>query len=288
MISVIVPAYNEEGGIATTLAAVRTMAGAADTTVEIVVVDDGSTDETAQVASRTGARVISHPHNLGYGRALKTGVDAATYDTIVIVDADGTYPVAEIPRLVATFQRGFDMVVGTRSGRAFREGVLKNALRLILTFLVEFTAGRRVPDVNSGLRVFSRATVMPYFGHLCDTFSFTTSLTLAYMMTGRFVAYEPIGYVDRVGRTKVRLWRDALRTLQYIVQAIVYYNPIKMFLMLSVATVLAATSAALALVVWQPDQLGVPALIATLGALVAVLLFGLGLTADLLRQIMHK
>jgi polyisoprenyl-phosphate glycosyltransferase len=201
------------------------------------------------------------------------------------VDADGTYPINAIPRLVETFGRGFDMVVGARSGKVYDESILKALLRAVLTFLVQFTTGRKVPDVNSGLRVFSRTTVRPYFAHLCDTFSFTTSLSLAYMMTGRFVAYEPIEYVKRVGRTKVRLFRDALRTLQYIVQAIAYYNPIKIFLMLAIAAVVVGAIGAL---VALPSSGVIAALIATVGVLVALLMFGLGLTSDLLKQIMHK
>lgn len=286
MISVVVPAYNEQHAIEPTVRAIQAvlpdprLGGGT-----VIVVDDGSSDDTAQVAAQVGATVVRHPHNLGYGRALKSGIAAATADTIVIVDADGTYPIPEIPVLVERFHQGYDMVVGARSGKAFRESALKSALRYVLKSLVEFTAGRRVPDVNSGLRVFSRQTVMPYFAHLCDTFSFTTSLTLAYMMTGRFVAYVPVAYVERVGETKVRLFRDALRTLQYIIQAIAYYNPIKLFLLLIVATVLVTAIAMLAAI---PSGAAVIVLIATVGVLTSIVLFGLGLVADVLRQIMHK
>lgn len=283
MISIVIPAYNEEGAIAETIHAAQSLL--AVNGGEIVVVDDGSQDGTAQVAAEQGVRVVRHPHNLGYGRALKSGIEASTYDIIAIVDADGTYPIADIPRLVDTYKQGFDMVVGSRSGKGFKEPALKSAMRSVLTLLVEFTVGRRVPDVNSGLRVFSRQTVLPYFGHLCDTFSFTTSLTLAYMMTGRFVTYVPIAYVDRVGTTKVRLFRDALRTLQYIVQGIAYYNPIKLFLMLMAAAMLFTLAAML---LAAPAGRSMVLLIGTLGGLTAILLFGLGLVADVLKQIMHK
>lgn len=285
MTSVVVPAFDEEGAIAQTIAAIRATEGPETGPIDVVVVDDGSKDATAAIAASAGARVVRHAHNLGYGRALKSGIEAAQHDTIVIVDADGTYPIADIPRLVACYTRGFDMVVGARTGKAFRESTFKALMRRILTFLVEFTAGRRVPDVNSGFRVFSRSTALHYFNHLCDTFSFTTSMTLAYMMTARFVTYEPIGYVERVGRTKVKLLRDALRTLQYIVQAIVYYNPIKIFLILSALAVIAGAGGAALAVVWSVP---IAALVASLGVLVALMLFGIGLIADLLRQIMRK
>jgi len=284
MISVVIPAFNEEESIGIAIAAIRRLPGYGDGW-ETLVVDDGSTDRTSAAASEHGARVVRHPHNLGYGRALKTGIDAASHDTIVIIDADGTYAPDDIPGLVETYARGFDMVVGVRSGKDLREPLLKAVLRGVLTLLVEFTAGRRVPDVNSGLRVFSRKAIQPYFGQLCDTFSFTTSLTLAYMMTARFVSFVPIRYGRRLGRSKVRLLRDALRTLQYVVQAVLYYNPIKLFLLTSLsAAAVTLVLAGIALTVSSTTTL----LIIALGSFVSMLLFGLGLVADLLRQIMKK
>lgn len=226
-----------------------------------------------------------HPHNVGYGRSLKDGIAAAQYDTIAITDADGTYPVERIPDLLQQYVYGFDMVVGQRTGVHYRESVFKAPLRAILKFLVEFTAGRTVPDINSGLRVFSRRTAQPYFKHLCDTFSFTTSLTLAYMMTGKFVAYVPINYHARIGSTKVQLLREALRTLQYIVQAIIYYNPLKIFLIMSVLCLLLATIAlAVALIL----QITTAFILCVGSILLAILIFALGLLADLLKQIMTK
>jgi polyisoprenyl-phosphate glycosyltransferase len=287
MISVVVPAFNERDAVAATVRELRSVLDGHGglPTAQIIVVDDGSSDGTGSIAEQHGAIVVRHPHNLGYGRALKSGIQAALHDTIVILDADGTYPVADIPRLVDRYREGFDMVVGARSGSGFRESLSKRALRRVLKLLVEFTAGRSVPDVNSGLRVFSRATILPYFPHLCDTFSFTTSLTLAYMMTGRFVTYAPITYVERVGATKVRLLRDALRTLQYIVQAIAYYNPIKAFLLLIAVTVMIT---AFAMAFAWPAGAPLVALVAVIGMASSVLLFGMALLADVLRQIMRK
>lgn len=284
MISVVIPAFNEEQSIGITIAAVQRLPNYGDGW-ETLVVDDGSTDRTSATASAHGARVIRHPHNLGYGRALKTGIDAASHDTIIIIDADGTYAADDIPGLVAAYADGFDMVVGVRSGKDLREPFLKVVLRAVLTLLVEFTAGRRIPDVNSGLRVFSRKAIQPYFGQLCDTFSFTTSLTLAYMMTARFVNFVPIRYGTRLGQSKVRLLRDALRTLQYVVQAILYYNPIKLFLLTSLsAAAVTLVLAGIALTVSSTTTV----LVIAIGSGVSMVLFGLGLVADLLRQIMKK
>jgi polyisoprenyl-phosphate glycosyltransferase len=284
MLSVVIPAYNEEEQIAETIRSANAVLESAKLEpVEIIVVDDGSHDQTAVFARKAGARVVSHVQNFGYGRSLKTGITAAKYCAIVITDADGTYPLAEIPTLFAKYRLGFDMVVGAR--KHYRESTLKSPLRRVLKFLVEFTAGRSIPDINSGLRVFSRDTIIPYYPHLCDTFSFTTSATLAYMMTGRSVAYIPINYNARVGKSKVQLFRDSLRTLQYIVEAIAYYNPLKLFLLCSASCVALALACLPFAIVFR---------IATLfmfsagTLLVAMIIFSMGLLAILLKQIMNK
>lgn len=280
-VTVVVPAYNEEGAITETVEAIREVFAGGEMEHEVLVVDDGSSDSTAERARSAGATMLRHPHNLGYGRSLKDGIREAKYDVIVITDADGTYPIEQIPVLLEEFAKGFDMVVGARQG--YKDSIFKSPMRKALKWLVEFTAGRSIPDANSGLRIFRKSTVLPYLRTLCDTFSFTTSLTLAYMMTGRFVTYLPIRYDDRVGTTKVRLFKDSLRTLQYIVQAVLYYNPLKLFILFSVACVFLsflgfAGSAFFGLL--SGFLLGIG------GLLVALLVFCCGLLADLLRQIM--
>lgn len=283
MISVVIPAYNEAGAIRGTIEQVG--AALAATPHEIIVVEDGGSDATGAEAAAAGARVIRHPHNLGYGAALKTGIRAAQFDTIVITDADGTYPNQQMPTLVAEFQRGFNMVVGARSGQHYRESALKAPLRYLLKWLVEFTTGRHIPDVNSGLRVFSRADALPLLDNLCNTFSFTTSLTLAYLMTSRFVGYVPVPYHARVGQTKVRLLRDSLRTLQFIVQAILQYNPLKLFILICGVQALLG---ALMLLFWRATYSPVAFSIGV-GAVVSIVpVFALGLLADLLTRVLAK
>lgn len=286
MVSVIIPALNEEGAILDTIERVRSaMAKEQVPAYEVIVVNDGSTDRTAELAERCGATVISHLYNLGYGRSLKDGIREAAFDTILIVDADGTYPLEQIPTLLKEYRRGFDMVVGRRSGPHYRESWIKLPLRMALKIMVEFTAGQRIPDINSGMRVFSKSTIVPYFDQLCNTFSWTTSVTLAYLLTGKFVGYVPIEYRERVGRPKVRLFRDALRTLQYIVQAALYYNPIKIFLLFTMGTLafsLACFLGAFALHLTALFLLGVG------GILVSLLIFSMGLLSDQLRQVLLK
>ncbi|MBI3506455.1 MAG: glycosyltransferase family 2 protein [Proteobacteria bacterium] len=282
MITVVVPAFNEQDAIVDTIAQIRAMfatAGWADG--EIVVVDDGSADATAERATSAGVRVIRHPMNAGYGRSLKDGIRAARHPIVAITDADGTYPIGRIPDLVAKLEQGFDMAVGARQGAAYRESAVKHPLRLLLRGLVEFTAGQRIPDPNSGLRVFRRDDIVPLFAQLSNAFSFTTSSTLAYMLTGRFVAYLPIDYATRVGTTKVRLLRDSLRTLQYILQAIVFYNPLKLFLALGGSMLLVSAASLGVGLVAGIDTLR---LFGIGGLLVSVLIGALGCLAELVRQ----
>jgi glycosyltransferase involved in cell wall biosynthesis len=290
MISIVIPAYNEQGAILTTVNQIqKAMDELQISSWEIVIVDDGSLDETPvhlkALSDLPCLKVIRHPHNLGYGRSLKDGILAAQYDTIVITDADSTYPFEKLGGLLKEYEKGFDMVVGKRTGKFYRESIIKSPLRKILKFLVEFTAGRSVPDINSGFRVFSKSTVKDYFKHLCDTFSFTTSMTLAYMMTGKTVHYVDIPYHERHGQTKVRLVRDSLRTLQYILQAINYYNPLKIFLLFAI---LCFTGALMGFAMSTFFGLRSGFLLGIGGFLTCIIIICFGLIADLLKQIMDK
>ena len=282
MISVVIPALDEASSITPTIEAVQAALRPIGSPYEIIVVNDGSRDDTAARASAAGARVISHLYPLGYGRALKDGIAAAQNDTIVILDADATYPAERIPDLVSEFHKGYHMVIGARHGAHFDESWLKKPLRQILRFMVEFTTGTAIPDVNSGLRVFSKSDIQTLFPQLSDTFSFTTSSTLAYLMTRRYVQYVPVSYALRGTRTKVRLLRDSLRTLQFISQAILFYNPIKLFLLFALA--IFVPSVPLGLYGWLADSF-LATLTGCIGVFCAILIMGLGFIAESLRQL---
>jgi len=166
-------------------------------------------------------------------------------------------------------------------GRQYHGSWFKMFLRNILKCLVEFTTGRAILDINSGFRVFSRKVSMSFFDQLCDTFSFSTGMTLAYMMTVKYVAHVPIPYGNRTGKSKVRMFRDSLRTLQYIVEAILFYNPLKIFIVLCSLTVLfSLVFFSMAYLVGLENGV----FFGTLGILVTLVLFALGLLSILLSR----
>lgn len=232
-ISVIIPAWNEAPAIGGVLNAIRQFMGAHAHRAEFIVVDDGSTDGTGEAARNAGALVIRNPSNAGYGFSLRRGIRAASFDNILILDADGTYPIEDIPALIKKYDEGFDMVVGARQGKHYRENLLKHPARILFRWLSEFVAGRSIPDINSGFRLMRKQAVMPYLTEICLGFSFTTSLTLAMMLSGNFVAWVPVSYHARIGASKVKLVRDTLRAAQVLSKTIIRYNPLKLFLLLS-------------------------------------------------------
>ncbi len=243
-ISIIIPALNEECCIEKTVQAIKS--ALSDIDHEIIVVDDGSTDRTGELAVTSGARVIRHPANGGYGLSIKSGIQEARYDIIGIVDADGTYPIDQFPKLYqAVARQGFHMAVIARTGRHYNGSPAKSFFRRMLKIIVELSCGQRIPDVNSGMRVFRKSDAKPYLPTLSNTFSFTTSITLAYLINCLFVQYLPAPYCERVGVSKVHHLHDSLRALQAIVHAIIFYNPIKLFLIVIIAFICGSLSSLL-------------------------------------------
>jgi polyisoprenyl-phosphate glycosyltransferase len=230
---VVIPAFNEEAGIADVLTSLGRVLSSAGWQYELIVIDDGCTDATAEVALANKAVVVTHPQNLGYGRSLKTGIQNAKHDTIVITDADGTYPVEPVPHLLDLLDR-YHMVVAQRTGATYHGSLLKRLGRHLFRWLSEYATGHSIPDINSGLRVFRRSEIMPFFPSISTGFSFTTTTTLVYLLNEMFVLHVPIGYRERVGSSKVRYVSDTLRALQIVLEAILRYNPIKVFLLVSI------------------------------------------------------
>ena len=278
-VSLVLPAFNEEGAVRRVVRTFQVALEAAGVPYEILVVDDGSTDATAREAGSADAYVIQSPHNLGYGLALRRGILAAKYPYVLICDADGTYPTSASSELIALAEH-FDMVVGARMGRHFRGRGVRALARIGLRMFSSFAVGRRIPDVNSGFRIFRKADCLRYFGILSPGFSFTTGLTLAMISDARAVAFVPVDYGARVGRSKVRLVRDTLRIAQVLVQAMVRHNPIKLFAVITASVWLLAL---VAFVVWIVLGTAAVGLMAAATFLVGIQVFSVGLLAEAVR-----
>ncbi|MFH1724247.1 MAG: glycosyltransferase family 2 protein [Elusimicrobiota bacterium] len=231
-VSAVVPAFNEEDGIAQVVEGLDLALKRGCDSYEIIVVDDGSTDRTEEMARFESVRVIKHPINRGCGRALLTGIGAARHDWVLMIDGDGSYPPEEAGKLLPRAPE-FDMVIGARQGKLFWGNPLQAWMRWIYLWIAGFVAGEPIPDANSGLRLFRKEAYLRTVPFLCFGYSFKTTMTLSFIQSGNFVAFEPIRLEERKGRSKVRIVRDILRTLQIMLQIILYYDPLKFVACLS-------------------------------------------------------
>jgi glycosyltransferase involved in cell wall biosynthesis len=225
------PAFDEEDGIAGSVAELSGRINATGWPYEILVVDDGSSDQTAVRAREAGATVVRHDANLGYGAALKTGIRRAQYPVICITDADGTYPADRLTELVEPVASGrIDMAVGSRAGEDVNIPMIRRPAKWMIGRLANLAAGRAIPDLNSGFRVFRRDVVMRFFNLLPAGFSFTSTITLAMMSNGYSVSYLPIDYRHRKGRSKFRPIMDTLNFIGLVLRTTLYFAPLKVFL----------------------------------------------------------
>lgn len=226
-ISVVIPAFNEQDAVGPVVTGLSEVLRPLAKNFEIIVVDDGSSDKTHENARACGATVLRHPINRGYGRSLMTGFAGARYDWILMIDADGSYPPEEAAKLLASAP-ACDLVIGARQGEHFWGTRLQAWRRAIYLLLAGFVAGEAIPDANSGLRLLRKSAFRRSMPFLCLGYSFTTTMTLSFIQAGRFVAYVPVRFEERTGRSKVRPVRDILRTLQIMTQMMLYYNPLKL------------------------------------------------------------
>ena len=227
-VSIVIPAFNEEGGISEVLAGIEAALDPTAYEYEVIVVDDGSTDTTAEAAKAAGAHVVSLPENRGYGAALKAGIGLAKHEVVAIIDADGTYPTQALPELLAFADR-YEMVVGARTKGDVHIPIVRRPAKWFLRLLAGYLAGRRIPDLNSGMRVLRRP-LFERFEHLLPSgFSFTTSITLAALCSDVPVRYHPIDYGARIGKSKIRA-THAFDFFVLVLRSVVYFNPLRVFL----------------------------------------------------------
>lgn len=225
MKTVIIPAYNEAQSIVRVLEGLKKVIGPKD---EILVIDDGSTDETTMLARDAGATVISHPYNIGNGAAIKTGLRAAKGDIIITMDADGQHDPADISRLLEHMDK-YDMVVGARDKGQGARGVANMVYNLLATYVT----GRKVEDLTSGFRAIKADVARRYIYLLPNGFSYPTTITLSLMKSGYSVRYVPIKSAKRTGKSKIQPIRDGVKFFNIIIKIATLFSPFKIFLPVS-------------------------------------------------------
>lgn len=231
-VSVIIPCYNEVDAIAGALAQVDAALAELGLPWEVIVVDDGSTDGTGARVDGARHRLVRHAQNRGYGAALMSGARVAKYDCLVITDADGTYPIREIPALVRELE-GADMVVGARVGNNVNVPLIRRPAKWAIGRLANYVTNARIPDINSGLRAIRRPLWERFENIFPQGFSLTTTITLAALTNGYRVIYHPIDYHARVGRSKIRPIRDTVNFTMLILRTTLLFDPLRVFVPLS-------------------------------------------------------
>ncbi|MFC1975336.1 glycosyltransferase family 2 protein [Chloroflexota bacterium] len=279
-ISVITPAYYEEAIIASIIARIHNTLKPLKRNYEIIVVDDGSQDDTANRAREAGARVISHPYNIGNGAAVKTGIRHAQGDILVMLDADGQHPPEDIPRLLEMLGP-YDMVVGARTSES--EGDWhRNLANKIYNWFASYVCGRKIEDLTSGFRVVKADIARSFVYLLPNTFSYPTTITLAVVRAGYSLAYVPIKSPRRVGRSKIKLFRDGSRFLIIILKVATLFSPFKAFIPVSLMMFLLGISYALFKVFVLNTRYGpTSAMLMTM----AVVIFMVGLVSEQVAQL---
>ena len=227
-VTIIIPAYNEEEGIVDVINGIKRL----ETGYEIIVVDDGSTDNTYKLASGTGVKTMCHPYNKGYGAALKTGIRNAKTDIVMLMDADAQYQAADIPKLMQYIGE-YDMVVAARTKKS-RISLQRKFGKKLLSLTANYLSGVKIPDLNSGFRVLRMSMVLEFMHILPDSFSFTTTITLACINSGYNIKYVPIEASERVGTSKIKPFRHGFAFIMLIIRTIVLFDPLKVFLPISV------------------------------------------------------
>lgn len=226
--SIVIPAKNESAG----LAALLPVLVQAHSDAEIIVVNDGSSDDTRNICDSHGVRVISNPYSMGNGAAIKQGVRAATADILITMDADGQHQPEDIPRLLEKLDEGYDMVVGART-RGSQAGMHRAVANDMFSQLASWMVGHPIADLTSGFRA-ARADKFRHFLHLLPNgFSYPTTITMSFFRSGYPVAYIPIIARLRVGNSHIRLVRDGVRFLLIIFKIGTLYSPLKLFFPIS-------------------------------------------------------
>ena len=278
-ISVVLPAKNESAAIGQTITKIRSL----QLDTEIIVVNDGSTDNTAQVAEQAGAKVVTHPYSKGNGAAIKTGARTAIGDVIIFMDADGQHDPQDIPRLLEKFEQGYDLVVGARqkgSQASVGRGIANTLYNNLATFMTE----HKVEDLTSGFRAVRADKFREFLYLLPNGFSYPTTSTMAFFRAGYSVAYVPIHAAKRIGKSHIHPIKDGIRFFLIIFKIATLFSPLKMFLPIAVVLFIMATG-------WYGYTLYEFGRFTNMSALFytgSVMIFLMGLISEQITNLMYK
>ena len=280
--SVVIPAKNEEKGLRTLLPRLKALSNID----EIIVVDDGSTDESRAVCEEYGVTVLSQPYSKGNGAAIKIGAQRAHGDTIVFMDADGQHDAADVERLLYRLDEGFDLVVGARSGFGSQASIARWGANNFYNRLASWMVGQRIDDLTSGFRAVNRKKFLSFLYLLPNGFSYPTTSTMAFFRAGYSVGFLPIEVAKREGRGHINLVRDGIRFLLIIFKIGTLYSPLKVYFPAAVLTAglgfVNYFSAALSYGSWRFSNMS--ALLVSTG----LVIFLLGLLSEQLTNLQYK
>lgn len=278
-VSVVMPAKNESATVAAVVGTVRE----SHPDFEVIVVDDGSTDNTAQLARDAGAKVVAHLYSKGNGAAIKSGARAAAGDVIVFMDADGQHDPADIQRLLGRIREGFDLVVGARQ-QGSQASVGRGLANGFYNRLATYMTGHKVEDLTSGFRAVRADKFREFLYLLPNGFSYPTTSTMAFFRAGYSVAYEPIHAAQRVGKSHIKPLKDGVRFLLIIFKIGTLYSPLKLFAPVSVLAFFIAT-------LWYGYTLVMEGRFTNMSALLytgSVMVFLMGLISEQITALMYK
>jgi len=236
-ISIVVPVFNEEKGLNLTIRQMEELLNTSGLDLDIIFINDGSTDKSEEILKTIQnplIRVLNHTSNRGYGAALKTGIRESSAPYICITDADGTYPIHEIKNLASQIKNDYSMIVGARTGEKVKIPLIRKFPKWILNKLANYLTNMKIPDINSGLRIMKKKDIDIFMKILPDGFSFTTTITIAMLTNNMQVLYLPINYHHRKGKSKIRPIYDTLNFFQLIIRTCLYFDPLKIFIPLTI------------------------------------------------------
>ena len=228
-ISVVLPAKNESSAIGETIRAIYSL----EMVDEMIVVNDGSTDNTKEVAESAGAKVVNHSYSKGNGAAIKTGARSATGDIIVFMDADGQHDPKDIPRLLEKIEQGYDLVVGARQ-KGSQASVGRGMANILYNNLATYMTEQKVEDLTSGFRAVRAEKFKEFLYLLPNGFSYPTTSTMAFFRAGYSVTYVPIHAAKRIGKSHIQPLKDGIRFFLIIFKIATLFSPLKMFLPIAV------------------------------------------------------